>query len=448
MEKMFRRIILIFVLLSFFLPAGLGAKDDKAVYLFYSKTCPHCQKELAYLGNLQKKYPDIKIERLEINSNYEFFEMFAGQYNSNTSGVPRTFVGDKVFIGFTENPGDLVFVDTYKAYFGYQNQIEKAIFDMYDIGKATASKKEGSPHPFWPLGLIALYLLSFAVPAVRKNRGRLHWWIAGLITTIIISLFLFILLTPDTEIQSFAASLPFPAFVFIISLADGFNPCAFTVLIILLSLLTYTTDKKAMAIIGGTFIAASLLMYFIFIMAMILFGNWAIERYGYLIMMILGIIVLIAGIINIKDFFFLEGISLSISDRHKKSFTKRAGKIVHTIKAADSWNKFILAVLATFILAVFVNLVELGCTAIFPAVYMVSLLQSYPDNLYMQVFWTIFYASIYVIPLLVILVNFIYTFKSTRLSEKQGRILKLVSGIFMITFGILMIFKPQILMFS
>ena len=61
--------------------------------------------------------------------------------------------------------------------------------------------------------------------------------------------------------------------------------------------------------------------------------------------------------------------------------------------------------------------------------------------------WTALYAVIYVIPLLLILSNFIYSFESSRMTETQGRILKLVGGLFMLFFGLVMIFQPKLLLF-
>jgi len=46
-----------------------------------------------------------------------------------------------------------------------------------------------------------------------------------------------------------------------------------------------------------------------------------------------------------------------------------------------------------------------------------------------------------------ILSNFIYSFESTRMSETQGRRLKLLGGVFMLFFGLVMVFKPDLLVF-
>ena len=80
---------------------------------------------------------------------------------------------------------------------------------------------------------------------------------------------------------------------------------------------------------------------------------------------------------------------------------------------------------------------------------MTSLIQYCTQNIWLCfIFWTAIYAGIYIIPLLAILLNFIYSFKSSRLTERQGRILKLLGGTFMVFFGLVMIFKPELLMFG
>lgn len=422
------------------------------VYLFYSNTCPHCKNEIAFLKDLQQKYSQINIQYMEISANAEKYQEFAQKYNTTAAGVPRTFIGNKIFIGFSKEDGKLEYQPSYKAYIGYQNQLSSALFDYFGISSSIIPNPlQSSPIIFWILLILPIYLLTY--PFLRKTLKAHHWrryWLSGFFALILLCLFLIVILTPQTAIKDFAQTLPFPLFVFVIALADGFNPCAFTVLIILLSLLTYTKDKKSMLILGLTFIIASALMYFIFIIVMIFVGAWALQTYGPIIMTFLGVLILFAGIINVKDFFFFQkGVSLSISDEHKLKFSHHARKITHSLIESKTMKTLLFAIGGTFILATLVNIIELGCTAILPAIYMVSLVNTFGNSItFSHILWTLFYALIYVIPLLAILLNFIYTFKSTRLTEHQGRILKLVAGLFMLTFGIIMIFKPELLLFG
>ncbi|MGD9950578.1 MAG: hypothetical protein AB7U29_19180 [Desulfobulbus sp.] len=62
--------------------------------------------------------------------------------------------------------------------------------------------------------------------------------------------------------------------------------------------------------------------------------------------------------------------------------------------------------------------------------------------------WTGFYALVYIVPLLIILANFIYLFSSVRIGEETGRRLKLAAGALMLFFGLIMIFRPGLLAFG
>lgn len=457
---MIKKTILLCLLLSGLIPFVYSEKESEnftpntdgycPVNFFYSKTCPHCLEEMKFLRGLETEYPGLVINYYITSENRKKFQEFAALYDSLASGVPRTFICDKAFVGFTLEDGSLEYNDVYKAYYGYQNQIEQAIGIKKSFHNIFRSGHNSSkmPGPFWVFSLVLIYGLLYVLREKSHNANR--YWISGFIATIIISFFLFVLLTPEEIIKNFASGLPFPAFVFIIALADGFNPCAFTVLLVLLSLLTYTKSKKDMSIIGLVFIITSAIMYFIFIMVMIAAGAWALERYGAIIFLILGIMILIAGLINLKEYFYFQkSVSLTLSDEQKSKVMKKARRIIGHLKDADSLKTFLPAIGATIVLSVFVNLIELGCTAILPTVYMASLVQSYGNVVKsIHILWTIFYSVIYIVPLMVILFNFVYTFESSRLSKNQGKLLKLVSGLFMTVFAVIMIFSPELLMFG
>ena len=186
-----------------------------------------------------------------------------------------------------------------------------------------------------------IYLLSY--PLVRrklKTETNKRYWFGGAIASIIISSFLFLTFIPEPAIDEFARGLPFPLFVSTIALADGFNPCAFTVLIILLSLLTHTKSRKQMGIVGFTFVATSAVTYFLFITIMVLVGSVFLERYGAIFMLILGCIITVSRAINLKDyFFFKQGISLSLSTEQQVTVGQKAGNIAQQLKAGEAKKK-------------------------------------------------------------------------------------------------------------
>ena len=443
------------------LPVSAQATVD--VYFFHSHTCPHCREQMPLMVAINDYNDDVTVHIVEVGEAPEVWQAFRDEHNISSGAVPRTQVGDLSFIGYSATDGSLEYMETHDGYIGYRNQIIEAITAL--AGHPLQLTAEASPtfevsatpwhFPWAILGLPLLYVGSYPLIKGRlESSYAQRFWFGGLATISIITLFLVVALTPDAVIKTFAQSLPFPLFVSVVALADGFNPCAFTVLIILLSLLTHTRRRQDMALIGGTFIATSAVMYFLFIMVMIGLGAVLLEQFGTLFLLILGSVIAIAGLINLKDYFwFKQGVSLSLSQREQRTITQRAGRIVRGLgEAGNNRLKFLAAIGSTVLLAVFVNVVELGCTAILPAVYMTTLVnfcRTQPiAGLPCYSLWTAFYAALYVIPLGLILLNFIYSFKSARMTEKQGRRLKLVAGLFMVFFGLVMIFQPDLLVFG
>jgi hypothetical protein len=94
--------------------------------------------------------------------------------------------------------------------------------------------------------------------------------------------------------------LGLPLFTIAIGLLDGFNPCAMWVLLFLLSLLVNLQDRRKMALIAGTFVLVSGLIYFAFMAAWLnMFLLIGVSRAAQLI---LGGIALFVGTVNMKDF--------------------------------------------------------------------------------------------------------------------------------------------------
>ncbi len=438
--------------------AGFGhaASDRRGVevYFFYSSNCPHCHHQMGLMQAIAVNNPEVTVHFHEISKSVALWRSFLEDRSIDYGGVPRTFVGETTFIGYAETGVALTYSEPLQGYLGNRVQIVKAIERELGQPLSLGSYVEAAETPlprglkvWWPLLLPVLYAASFVVVRpwlISGERKRL--WLGGLLAALIGSFFLLLALLPEPFVQSVTKGLPYPLFVFTIALADGVNPCAFTVLVILLSLLTYTKSRRDMVLLGATFIATSAVMYFVFIMILVSLGGFFLDRYGRVIMLLLGAAITGAGLLNIKDFFFLKkGFSLGLSEEQQLRFSKKASRIVKGLGRPGA--RLGLAVGGTIMLGIFVNLVELGCTAILPAVYLTTLVSRY-DGLAAYSGWTAFYCLVYILPLLAILFNFVYVFKSVRLTENQGRLLKLTAGAFMLFFGLLMIFKPELLAFG
>jgi hypothetical protein len=132
-----------------------------------------------------------------------------------------------------------------------------------------------------------------------------------------------------------AGELGLPLFTIVIGLLDGFNPCAMWVLLFLLSLLVNLRNRVKMALVAGTFVAVSGLVYFAFMAAWL--NMFLLIGLSRPIQIGLGGIALLVGAVNVKDFFALRrGISLSIPESAKPGLYARIRRILQADNLAGA----------------------------------------------------------------------------------------------------------------
>lgn len=236
------------------------------------------------------------------------------------------------------------------------------------------------------------------------------------------------------RVDTNALSLPF--FTIVVAALDSFNPCAFFVLFFLLSLLIHAHSRSRIMLIGGIFVFFSGLVYFLFMAAWLnlfmLVGHLTAITVG------AGILAIVVAAINIKDFFFFEqGVSLVMPEQAKPRLFER----MRDIMRAGSLSAMIGS---TIVLSAAANSYELLCTAGFPMVFTrVLTLHQLPTTTYYL--YLVFYNLVYVVPLAIIVAIFTVTLGSRKLSEWQGRLLKLVSGSMMLCLGSVLLARPELL---
>lgn len=231
-----------------------------------------------------------------------------------------------------------------------------------------------------------------------------------------------------------AGRFSLPVLTVAIAGLDAFNPCAFFVLLFLLSLMVHQRNRGRMLAIGGIFVLFSGLMYFVFMAAWLnlfhLLGNLA------WVTLAAGALAVFVGGVNIKDFFaFEKGVTFSIPQSRRPDIYRRARAIL----AAGSLPAMLAA---TVLLAVAANFYELLCTAGFPMVYtrLLTLSGLTPAQHYL---YLALYNAVYVAPLALIVLAFVRTLGARKLTEREGRLLKLLSGTMMLELGALLVLAPE-----
>ncbi len=381
--------------------------ENKAIiYLFWGDGCPHCAKEKPILEALAKNNPNVELRFYEVwNSqpNRDVFVNFTKAYGFEPKAVPTTFLGDKYWVGFNDQ---------------IQGEIQQTVESCLAIGCVDAGAIVSDlPKPD----------NAASVPTVEPEPTKPTITQGGLSDVIDIPL----IGKVDLDKQSLLVSTLLIAFV------DGVNPCSIWVLSMLLALTLHTGSRKKIVIIGLIFISVTALVYALFILG--LFSVMSIIPYQGIIQAIVAVIAIIFGVINIKDYFwYKEGVTLSISDEKKPGIYKSMRKVL------DAQDSFWGLAGATIVMAAGVSLVEFSCTAGFPVVW-TNLLNANNASWLTFGLLLLLYMAIYQLDELAIFFTAVFTLKATKLEEKQGRILKLIGGILMLTLSVVMLVNPQLM---
>lgn len=384
---------------SIFLLAPVKTLAAEAnLYLFWGDGCPHCAKEELFLQRIETKYPDLEIQRFEVfkdRDNAKLMMEVAKELKASAGGVPFTIIGDQYFIGFDEkfNGPDI------------ENRIKECTSSVCpDSVAAIVSPTQVVEQP--------------AEPKKERVHKIINLPLVGQIDT---------------------GNFSLPILTMIIGALDGFNPCAMWVLVFLISLLLGMQNRKRMLILGSAFIVASSAVYFIFMAAWLNF----ILFIGVLswVRILIGLVALFGAAYSLKDFYKNKDAACEVGDMQKKR------KIMDKLKGYVTQNSFWLALFGIMALAFMVNLVELLCSAGFPAVYtQVLAMNNLPTWQYYS--YILLYVLFFMLDDLVVFFVAMFTLQTTGLTTKYTRVSRLVGGILMLIIGLLMIFKPGALMFG
>jgi thiol-disulfide isomerase/thioredoxin len=365
------------------------ANDQPVIhfYFFWSKKCPHCLKAQPDMVELDKEFPWLKLHSLELVDHPENIRTYidmAAMFRDDARSVPAFMFCGNMLSGYEnkETTGQLLKSHLRSCYqFAQENNPDNRMAFVLDDSRSTSVDV-----PFF--GSISSNDYSLPVLTV---------FIAGM---------------------------------------DAFNPCAFFVLLFLLSMMVHSRSRGRMALIGSIFVFFSGAIYFLFMAAWLNLFIYLGELR--LITLIAGCVAVLIALINIKDYFwFKKGFSLSISDEEKP-------KLIDRVRQLLRLDSVVTVVFATIILAIVANSYELLCTAGFPMVYtrILTLRSLSIESYYL---YLLLYNLIYILPLLLIVVLFTVKLGSRKLSEQEGMALKLLSGVMMLTLGVLLVVAPQLL---
>ncbi len=230
-----------------------------------------------------------------------------------------------------------------------------------------------------------------------------------------------------------------PLLTLILGFVDGFNPCAMWTLMFLISLLLGLKNRKKMWLLGIVFIVASGFVYFLFMSAwlnLFLFLGLVIW-----VRILIGLVAILAGLYYLKDFYQNKtgACKTDLGGKKQKVFSKLK-QIVYN-------QKIWLALVGMVLMAFAVNLVELICSAGFPAVYThILTLRDLPVWQYYS------YIGLYIIVFMLddigVFVVAMATLHRVGIDTKYARYSHLIGGILMVLIALALWFKPELLVFG
>lgn len=391
---------IIFVIVMMFLfPLGVLAEKTINAHLFYQEGCPHCELEKEFFDSYLLDNSDVKLFSYEIINNKENRQLFNDAQkiiNKKTTGVPFLVIGNQGLIGFSNNEVTGKNIEIIINYYR-ENPYRDLIGE--EIGIVPVNNE---------IVLANIDILS----------GKMNIPILG-------------------EIDPKSYSLPILAIV--IGFVDGFNPCAMWILIFLITMLFGMKDRKKMWILGITFLVISSLTYFIFMVAWLNLAKLVTQIN--LIRMIIALVAIIFGSINLKKYFTKKDDGCEVVSDNKRK------KIMDRIKEIVSSKSFTLSLIGISLLAISVNVIELLCSLGLPVIYTQVLAMNELSNSQYYLY-IVLYVSFFLLDDLIIFFLAMKSLKLKAISTRYTKYSHLIGGVIMLIIGLLMIFKPEWLMFN
>jgi cytochrome c biogenesis protein CcdA/glutaredoxin len=362
------------------------------LYMFYRADCPHCRQMLPLIENLPNQYPTLTLHEYEIGQsaeNYTLFQTFLSAYNLQLDTVPSIFIGKQAFQGTKDQIWDEI------------------------QSKVAASVQSGASGPGDELtGNVEQIYRSTPSPELTTSSVSSSGSPFSL----------------GESIVKNSDSFPLPLFI-TTALISGCNPCVFSVLIFLMSTLTGAGTRNKMLSLGVTYIATVFVVFFLSALAIVQFVKIIGAQNLMLTKLGIGVLLLIIGIVSVKDFvWYNRWFSFKIP-----SFAK------HSLSSFAKTGSFIGVILLGFVATVAAIPCTLGPFTYFSTTFL-NLMSPIQNNAYTAIF-----SLFFVIPMVLVFFAIVAIKVQTDRAEKwrieSARYMKLVSGLLMVAFGILLVLR-------
>lgn len=383
---------------------------EVAVYVFWSRTCPHCARALAFLDRLEGEQPGVGVVTVEVEeseANRGLFAALSAELGIEPAAVPLIVIGQEASVGYDDATTGRELAERARAC------LARACPDLLAarlqaVGAATG--RERAPAHADDRSAAA------AGPGLRRE----------LPATVRLPLL------GEVDLQR----LSLPILTVTLAAVDGFNPCAMWVLVFLIGLLLGVRDRVRMWLLGGAFLAASAVVYFLIMTAwlnlLLLLGAVAYVRLA------VGAVAVGAGLHYLRTYANNPGLACEVTA------PERRRRVLDRLRQLALEPRLGLALLGVVALAGAVNLVEFLCSAGVPAVYTGLLAQSglapWAHHLYL-----LLYLAVFMLDDVAVFVAAMASLHATGLTGRYAHHAHLIGGLVLVALGIILVLRPELL---
>ncbi|MGB5712479.1 MAG: hypothetical protein WBM44_16400, partial [Waterburya sp.] len=115
-QLLFSLVLICLVNLITFISPVLASDKVVNVYFFYSHTCPHCAQQKPLMEYIDRHNEEVKLSAYEVSKHQKEWQDFLAQYQIKSAAIPRTLIGEKLFIGYSEADGESEYNPIYVGY--------------------------------------------------------------------------------------------------------------------------------------------------------------------------------------------------------------------------------------------------------------------------------------------------------------------------------------------
>ncbi len=366
-----KRLMILFSVLLILGSLPILATGVELVY-FYERGCPQCIRIDAFLERFSPQYPELTILRYDIRdaAAHDLLGRLLSAYGVQLGPVPILFIGDVAMVGDR--------------------------FHGLAEGPVTASGRAGEMR-------LARVISQAVAESAPSPLARIE----------------------DVEGRGLAEKLTIPMLI-LAAAADSVNPCAFSIIILLLGTLITARKRQKMIPVALSFIAAIYISYFLMGVGLLSAIHVAgIQRPFILVVSILAILF---GLWNMKDFFaYGKWFTIEIPQRWRPTVKRITASAV--------------SVPGAFVVGIANSLLLLPCSS-GPYIAILALVAQTATRAE-GITLLLFYNLIFILPLIIILFSVYFGVTTTARAERwrSSRLgkLHLVSGAVMLMLGVGMI---------